>query len=277
MADEPYSSSVVRSLAPTDPNFAERLKTGQGLAVLLADTLVNSPGAGSYAGLYSTGLALQFLSHLNAVLILLANGLDGEAWIIGRSMMELLIRFKWVHKRKSHAHWVILGTEQADRHRFSADKRSIRSKTAAIAAIDQRIAKALHTMPKNARFLHNKAGGALRRLPNVETMAKECGALKLYRGFFKWGSDHTHGSHRVLERFMTLDSQRNFTGKFTLTGNLNDLSFASHHILSIVVIFLHLLMKCGWPVDKSRYQSLGLKLSSLRPPQALLHIRGGSP
>lgn len=272
-----YASSIAGALESSDPKFVERLKTGQELANLLADTLLNSPSAKSYTDLYSTGLALQFLSHLNGVLLLLANGLDGEAWIIGRSMVELLIWLKWVYKRKSHAYWVILGTEQSDRNRFSADKRPLRSKAAAIAAIDQRIARVLSTMPKNARFFSKKITGTLKRLPGAETMAKECGALKLYRGFFKWSSDHTHGSHRVLERFMILDSQRNFTGKFTLTGNVNDLPLASHHILSLVVIFLAALMKRGRPVDKSRFQSLGMKLTSLRPPEALLAIRGGSP
>jgi len=58
-----------------------------------------------------------------AVFPLLSQRLDSEAWTIGRSIAEILIRLKSVHKKKSNAIWMILGTELVKRNRLSSDKR----------------------------------------------------------------------------------------------------------------------------------------------------------
>src|SRR5205807_243335 len=125
------------------------------------------------------------------------------------------------------------------------------------------------------RLRHKTLAGRVRALPKIEQMAKQSGLLKYYRGFFQWGSNHTHASHRVLERFMVLDQDRNFTGTFVLNPLEIDLAFASHHILLTSFLFLAQLMKCGWPVDKGTYETLGKTLIDLRPTTALT-IKGGS-
>jgi uncharacterized protein DUF5677 len=264
------SMSRIRSLATMpdagdDPNFQKRLQLGRELVTLFADSLTAAPSAKSYPQLYTKGLSLQFLSNLRAALVLISQSFDSETWILGRSMAELLIRVKWVHKKESNAVWMILGTELADLNRFSAHKISSRHRNAAIAAINQRFSKLLPTLSKKGRFWHKTLPNRVRKFPTIEVMAEESGMLKLYRGFFQWGSWHTHASHRVLERFMVLDADRNFMGSFVLKPIREDLSFTTHHILCITIIFLGLLRKYGYPVNDNRFQALGRKIYSVRP------------
>jgi hypothetical protein len=269
-----HVSEHLGGMISPDPDFQKRLQLGEQMAEFLRETLTAAPSVKSYAQLYTRGMALQFHSNLQAVLSLLSQGLDSEAWIIGRSMGELVIRVKWVHRRKSNAVWMILGTEQADLNRFSAYKgRRSRVHQAAIDAIQQRLA-ILPALSKKGRFWQKTQPGKVRRLPSIEAMAKEGGMVRFYRGFFKWGSEHTHASHRVLERFMVLDAQGRFTGRFVLVPPDNDLSLASHHLLVVVVIFLGFLRKYGVPlVDENRFVSMSQSLLSIRPATAFT-IRG---
>jgi Family of unknown function (DUF5677) len=262
-------------IAP-DPDFQKRLRLGEQIADFLRETMTAAPSVKSYAQLYTRGMALQFHSNLRAVLKLLSEGLDSEAWIIGRSMGELVIRVKWVHQKKSNAVWMILGTEQADLNRYSSYKgRRSRVHQTAIDAMQKRLA-IMPTLSKKGRFWQKTRPGIVRKLPTVKTMAEESGMVRFYRGFFKWGSEHTHASHRVLERFMVLDAERKFTGRFVLAPPNDDLSFASHHLLVVVVIFLGFLRKYGVPlVDENRFVSMSQSLLSLRPATAFT-IRGGA-
>jgi Family of unknown function (DUF5677) len=248
-----------------DPNFAARLQVGEEIATLLANTLTAASPSTNFTQLYTTGLALQFRSNLHAVLILLSHGFDSEAWTIARSMTEILVRVKWIHKRKSHAAWLTLGKELADRNRFASYKSRSRLRIAAVAAIDERVAEVLPRLPKNARYWQKNRPGRLCKPPSIEKMAKECGMLKLYRGFFKWGSDHSHAAHAILERFMTLDAKGDFTGTFVLVPPPDELASTSHYILAMAAMFVGFLRKYGWPVNEGSYKSIAGKFFALRP------------
>ena len=250
---------------PQDLQLGARLDAGREVAQLLEDSLLTNGAVKDYTELYTTGLALQFLSNLKAALSLLEQGTDSEAWIIGRSMAELVIRVKWVHKRRSNAIWMVIGTEQAELNRFLSSKDLSRGRKEAIAALQERL-KVLPKLSKKGRYWDKTTPWKVRTLPKILRIAKESGTLNIYRGFFKLGSEHTHASHRVLERFMILDEERNFAGRFSLVPQREDLHFTSYHMLSIAIIFLGLLRKWGWPVSNDRLCAIGNSLISLRPP-----------
>jgi len=242
-----------------------RLEVGAELKRLLADSVTAPRSIKSYTDLYSLGLALQFHTNFSAALSLLSQGFESEAWIVGRSMAEILIKLKWVHKRKSNTHWMVLGTELANHRRFSSEKSRSRLRKAAIAAIEQRFLNVLPRLSKKGRFWHKTKSGQVRTLPNIKEMAKEAGMVGVYQGFFKWGSDHSHASHQILERFMILDNHRNFVGKFVLNPSGKDDLSVSYHIPLMGPMLLGLLQKYGWPVDGGRLKSIGLKLIKLHP------------
>lgn len=243
----------------------KRLELGSELLNLLADSLTKPRPIKSYTDLHSTGLALQFHSNFGAALSLISQGLESEAWIVGRSMSEILIKLKWVHRRKSNAHWMVLGTELADHQRFSSQKSRSPQRKAAIVAIEKRFLNVLPGLSKKGRFWHKTKRGQVRSLPTIKIMAKEAGMVGIYQGLFKWGSDHSHASHRILQRFMILDNQRNFAGKFVVNPPAKDDLWVSYHIPSMAMIFLGLLRKYRWPVNGNRFRSIGRRLLPFRP------------
>ena len=253
-----------------DAHFAERLGLGKEMTALLLDSLGQAPKK-SYAQVYTLNLAMQFRSNLNAVLTLLEHGFDSEAWTVGRSMVEIFIRTKWVQKRKSHAPWIIIGTELRDLNRFSSYKDRSRLRKMAVAEIQQRLDGMASKLSKKGRFWNRKKVGQLRNQPDLKKMAEECGMVKKYRGSYKWGCDHAHSSHKVITRFMDLDAERNWTGRFIVDRPPGDnLSFTSYHILVLALLFLYLLSKpCGWSIDERRRVSIGQKLIGNKPVDCL--------
>ena len=256
-----------------DSHFAERLKLGEEMALLLADTMSKAP-ATSYTQIYTLNLAMQFWSNLKAAMTLLSAGFDSEAWTVGRSMVEIFVRAKWVQERKSNAPWVTIGLELNDLNRFVSYKDRSRLRRAAIAELQAGLDSIAPMLSKRGRFWDKKRG-KLRRHPSVDQMAKECHAVKIYRGFFKHGSDHAHSSHQVITRFMVFDAQRNWTGRFVLDRPPGDnLSFTSYHILNLAMLFLHVLEKsCGWPADIGCRASIGQRFIAIRPTNYLKLVR----
>src|SRR6266853_2804023 len=67
-----------------------RLVLVDDLAQLLIDALPKS--SDSFAKLYVSGILVQFRSFLKSLVSLLSGGFVTEAWIVGRSMAECIIR-----------------------------------------------------------------------------------------------------------------------------------------------------------------------------------------
>jgi hypothetical protein len=242
-----------------DSHFDERLALGSDLATIIVDAMPAFPK--SFTEFYVIGLALQFQSNLQALLLLLANRFDSEAWSIGRSMVEMLIRLKWVYLRKSHAHWVIVAAELSDKRK--AQRTRTRYSRLAIAAVDNRLAN-YQSLPKTGRYW-DKSRGQFRSLPKIQDMAKECGMIQKYKGFFKLASDHLHFSHRILQRFISTDQQ----GNMTIVADVppgDNLAFSSHYLLCLVILFVDLLKQNGFAVDSNRFTKIATQLHAIRPP-----------
>lgn len=250
----------------TDPKFELRLQIGADMEKLLRDSMNTAPRK-SYAQMYTLNSAMQFWSNLRSVLLLLSYGSDSEAWIVGRSMVEIFIRTKWIQKRKSHAPWIVIGHELRDFNRFTNHRDRSRARKQAIAAMQRRIAMFTSNLSKRARFWSKKHPGVLRNEPDLGIMARECGTVKIYRGYYKLGCEHSHSSYHVLTRFMGLDADRQWTGKFFLDEPPGDnLAFTSHYLLNATFLFMMMLhKKAGWPIDLTRCGLLGNRLIAIRP------------
>jgi hypothetical protein len=173
-------------------------------------------------------------------------------------MTELLIRTKWVKRAKSNAVWIIIGTELKELNRFRGQKARSRLKAKAIQGIQQRLDALKPKLPRNARYWNRKKPGEFASLPTTETMAKECGLLKVYRTWFKLGSDHMHNSHRVLEGFMVTDRQGNLK-HWVLDPVASDLAGTFHRLDCITAAFMGYLQKFGWPIDKNRLEEVAAR------------------
>jgi uncharacterized protein DUF5677 len=244
----------------------KRLQLGSEMAEFLRDSFLTAPRK-SYAQMYTLNLAMQFWSNLRAVLSLLADRFDSEAWTVGRSMVEIFIRGKWIQKRKTNAPWTVIGHELRELNRFMAHKGRSRARKQAIAALQERIDAFTSNLSKRGRFWSKKNSGVLRKEPDMNVMAKECGALKIYHGYYKLGCEHSHSSHHVLTRFMELDANRQWTGTFVLSNPPGDnLSMTSHYLLNLTFLFVMMLhKKAGWPIDATQWGTLGNRLIALRP------------
>lgn len=240
--------------------------TGKELERLLSEVLLSAPQPKDFADLYITGAGLQFRSHFRAAHVLLRSEFDVEAWILIRSMSELLIRTKWVKRNKSNAVWIILGTETKDLNRFKSQKERSKLKTKAIQSIERGLNEVKPRLQRNARYWNSKSPSELASLPSIETMAKECGLLKTYRTWFKFGSDHTHSSHRTLERFMATDQKGNLR-HWILDPPPADLSVTRYRLNCIAVGYLGCLLQFGWRIDKTRLEEITKEMdrSSIEP------------
>jgi len=226
---------------------------------LLSEVLISAPQPDEFGNLYITAASLQFRMHFRAAHLLLNSGFDAEAWILVRSMTELLIRAKWVKRNKSNAAWIIVGTELKELNRFKSQKTRSILGAAAIQSIQQRLDELKPKLPRNARCWSRNASREFAALPSTEAMARECGLLKVYRTWFKLASDHTHSSHKVLERFIVGDGKGNFK-HLILDPNPRDLAATRYYLNCIAVGFMGLLVKSGWPIDKLRLQKIDAAL-----------------
>jgi hypothetical protein len=211
----------------------ERLKLGSEMAAFLRKIFNTAPRK-SYAQMSTLNLGMQFWSNLRAVLGLLSNRFDSEAWTVSRSMVEIFIRAKWIQKRKSNAPWAVIGHELRELNRFINQKNRSRARKHAVVALQKRIDAFTSNLSKRGRFWSKKRPGSLRQEPDVKVMAREAGAQRIYQGYYKLGCEHAHSSHRVLTRFMELDADRNWTGKFFLSNPPGDnLSMTSYYMLNL--------------------------------------------
>ncbi len=234
------------------------ISSTEELASILSEALLSLHKPKEFADLYMTAAALQFRSHLRAADLLVQSGFDTEAWILIRSLTELLLRTKWVKRNKSNAVWIILGTELKELNQFRGHKTRNKLKVKAIETIQNRLDKLKPHLPHNARYQNRKKPGEFAPLPSAETMARECGLLKAYRGWFKLGSEHTHSSHRVLERFMARDENGEFK-HWILDPQPEDLS-TGDLLNSLAVGFLAYLRKFGWSIDNNRLKAVTARL-----------------
>jgi hypothetical protein len=250
----------------TDPDFEKRLQLGSEMAEFLTNALRTAPRK-SYAQMYTLNLAMQFWSNLRAVLNLLSEKFDSEAWTVGRSMVEIFIRAKWIQKRKTNAPWAVIGHELRELNRFMSHKNRSRARKQAIAALQKRIDTFTSNLSKKGRFWSKKKPGSLRPEPDVKIMAKEAGAQKIYQGHYKLGCEHAHSSHRILVRFMELDADRRWTGKFFLSDPPGDnLPLTSYYLLNLTFLFVMMLhKKGGWSIDTTKWGTLGNRLILMRP------------
>jgi Family of unknown function (DUF5677) len=221
---------------------------------ILSEALLSLPQPKDYADLYITAAALKFRSHFRAARVLLHSGFDMEAWILIRSLTELLIRTKWVKHNKSNAVWIIVGTELKELNQFKGQKTRSKMKTKAIESIQERLDTRKSQLPRNARYWNPNRPGELAALPSAEAMARECGLLKVYRSWFKLGSDHTHSSHRVLERFMAVDENGIFKN-WILDPKPEGSSATGDRLNCLAVGFLAYLRKFGWLIDDARLRA----------------------
>jgi len=146
---------------------------------LLSEVLISAPQPNEFVDLYITAVSFQFRMHFRATHLLLNSGFDTETWILVRSMTELLIRTKWVKRNKSNAAWVIVGTELKELNRFKTQKIRRKLKAQAIESIQQRLDELKPKLPRNAWFWSRNASGEFAAPPSTETMARECGLLKV--------------------------------------------------------------------------------------------------
>lgn len=231
------------------------VSTAESIMRLLSDALLAHPEPKEYADRYITAATLQFRSHFRAAHELLRAGFEAEVWILIRSMSELLVRTKWVKRDRSNALWIVIGTEMKDLNRFVGQKAPSKLRAKAIQSIQQRLDEVKPFLPRNARYWKRNKPGEFAALPSAETMAKECGLLKVYRTWFKLASDHTHSSPRVLERFMAADEKGNFQN-WILDPTPNDLSTTCTRLNCLAVGFMRYLAQFGWPIDKVHLQQI---------------------
>jgi len=137
--------------------------------------------------------------------MLLRSGFDTEAWILIRSLTELFIRAKWVKRNRSNAVWIVLGTEMKQLNQFKGQKVRSRMKTKAIQCIEQQLDKLKPNLPRGSRYWNRNKSGEFATLPSTETMARECGLLKIYRTWFKWG---------VITRIVPIESWSGFGDRY---------------------------------------------------------------
>jgi Family of unknown function (DUF5677) len=117
-------------------------------------------------------------------------------------MLEIFILTKWIQKQRTNAPWAVMGHDLRDLNRFVSYKDRSRLRKKAVAEMQQRFESLTTSLPKKGRYWDKKRAGQLRKEPDLMTMARECGTIKIYRSYYKLGSEHAHSSHKVLARFM---------------------------------------------------------------------------
>lgn len=241
------------------PNDTEIL--AKELEQLLTASILSAPKPKAFADMYVIGSVLQFTNHFRAAQVLLSGGFESEAWILVRTMTEILIRVKWAKRNKSNAVWILLGTDSEEANRFRKQGSRSKSKTAAIQCIDQHLNQIKPTLPRNARYWNPKSPKDFRQLPTMKRMAEECGMLKIYWSWFKKGSDHTHSACRVLERFMATDERGEFK-HWVLDPIPSDLPRSWQHLNFLVIGLLCYLKKFGWAVDEASLSKITGQLNN---------------
>jgi hypothetical protein len=252
-------SSVFMS---ADNHFRDRMRALNELADLIETMVKSNSQAKDYGDFWVIGASYQFISNLRGAILLLNHGFDSEPWILMRCLAEISIRVKWAKKNQSNAKWLIIGTELSDLKKLLHFKKRNKIMQEAVSAIDQRLVGLAKSMRKNGRYW-DKRRGMFRKLISTEQMARECGMLKKYRSYFRYGSDHTHFSHRVLERFMELSEERDFRN--FVTAPLVDLSSASNSVCSIAVTYVLGLRRFGWQFDEKCFLRIASQIAACDP------------
>jgi len=228
----------------------------------------------SFTEQYTASVIVQFRSHLKSLVPLLTSRFVSEAWIIGRSMSEAIIRIKWIHRRKSYPFWILIDTELFNRNHLANVRSSQRKQT--LQAIDTNIANLASNLPKTGCYWDKKRGRLRRMNKTMYQMAKECGLLSFYKSYFFFASGYTHLSHHVLGRNIVSEIKTSLTFKLDTVSD-QDVYFSSRFLLALCLTLLEILEKLGYPVDRN-YRIFGDEITAMAdtPPSWLFGHKAAS-
>jgi hypothetical protein len=238
----------------------EIVELGEELEAVALDCL-RARHPKDYRDFCAIGLTLQCVSHFRAARELVKKAFEDEIWILIRCITENIIKIRWCYQRKHNAQWLILGTELKDANRLLRKKQLLQSEKVALRTLQGRLASP--PIRKSVPYW-NKKTNQIRSLISTEAMATEVGLSKLYRSYFKAGSDRAHARHTQLDRFIETDDKGNIRG-FVINPLPRDLMDASYSLSAILYHLLRVLDRSGWKYDHGRAHVTFRHLKALMP------------